>query len=126
MASHIAAFLANSDNYRRFQDEHLAAARLDSSLAIETLGSPGDTTLPDEQRLRLCAIALHGMDKNYLIANGTRVDLDESSLSVIQSIAQTPGIAVGELLSQHQAIAPKKIRTLVTELCRQDVLEPVF
>lgn len=126
MASHIAAFLANSDNYRRFQDEHLAAARLDSSLAIETLGSPGDTTLPDEQRLRLCAIALHGMDKKYLIANGTRVDFDESSLSVIQSIAHTPGITVGELLSQHQAIAPKKIRSLVTELCRQDVLEPVF
>jgi ribosomal protein L16 Arg81 hydroxylase len=126
VAGHIADFLCNSDNYRQFQDEHLAAARLDSSLALDSLGRPGDAGVPDDQRVQVCAISLHGLDAHYLITNGTKVKLDGVSHAIIRTIAHAPGIAVGELVARHPDIAPSKLRALVTELCRQDVLEPVF
>lgn len=125
MSKYIADFLASSENYRQFQDDFLAATRLDSSLDLDTLGNPSRSGIRDEHCVQVCASAFHSLNRRYLIANGTKVNLDDSGLAILRSVARTPGISVGELLGRHPDIMPVKMRMLITALCRQDVMEIV-
>ncbi|MDN5502555.1 MAG: hypothetical protein L0H10_01855 [Comamonas sp.] len=100
--------------------------RQDSSLAIDILGNPAIQTLSDEQKLRVATNNLHGLNEEYLITNGARVVLDDVGLPLMRRIAHSPGASVSELLEAHPEIEPDRIRSLITELCRQDILEPWF
>ncbi|WP_313388120.1 JmjC domain-containing protein [Achromobacter aegrifaciens] len=125
MARHIADFLCSPENYHQFRDEHRAAMRLDSPLAIDILGDPSGVNMLDEQRVQISSNNLDDLEKNYVIANGTKVKLDGTGLATIRLIAQMPGISVGKLLERLPGIDPLKLRVLVADLCRQDVLEVV-
>lgn len=126
MSKHIAEFLCNRENYQRFQDEFLAATRFDSSLAIDIFGNANEKGLKDDQGVRICTTSLHGLDQGYLIANGLRVRLDEVGVNLMRHVASSPGISIAALQAFIPDAEPEKIRNLVTNLCRQDVLEPVF
>lgn len=125
MARYIADFLCKPENYRQFQDEYQAAIRLDSPLAVDILGVPGEDGLLDERCLQVSTNGLDGLKRRYVIANGTKINLDDVGLSVVRMIAQVPGISVGKILTYHVETDPAKLRGLVTDLCRQDVLEVV-
>ncbi|MEN2385239.1 cupin domain-containing protein [Comamonas sp. A7-5] len=126
LARYFSEFISNPENHRRFQDNFYSCLRQDSSLAIDILGNPAIQTLSDEQKLRVATNNLHGLNEEYLIANGARVALDDVGLPLMRRIAHSPGTSVSELLEAHPEIEPGRIRSLITELCRQDILEPWF
>lgn len=124
LAEHFSKFITNPENYRRFQDNFYSSLRLDSSLAIDILGNPAIQNVSDDQKLRVATNNFHGLDEAYLIANGVKVALDGVAIQIMQLIARFPGIQISELLKEHPESDPNKIRALITELCRQDILEP--
>jgi len=120
---YIDEFINDPENYRRFMDEFIGATRVESPLAVELFGNPKTGTIPDSTRIRLSANKPHGLADNYLIANGTKLNLDETGVRLIRCIAESPAISLGELVGRLADIDADKLRVLVHELCRQDVLE---
>ncbi|WP_397378975.1 JmjC domain-containing protein [Pseudomonas sp.] len=116
-------FINDAENYQRFMDEFLGATRVESPLAVELFGNPNTGTIPDSTRIRLSANKPYGLADNYLIANGTKLNLDATGVRLMRCIAESPAISLGELVGRLADIDADKLRGLVHELCRQDVLE---
>lgn len=81
------------------------------------------SAIPDESRIRLSAYRPPGRDDRYVIANGTKVNLDDQGATLIRLIVERPGISLGTLISGFANTDADRIRDLVTDLCRQDILE---
>lgn len=124
LAGYFSEFITDPENYRRFQDKFYSSLRLDSSLAIDILGNPATHAVSDDQKLRVAMNNLHGLNEAYIIANGAKVTLDSIGILLMQRIARSPGTQVSELLKEYPDSDQNKIRALITELCRQDILEP--
>lgn len=123
VAQYISDFVTAPENYHRFMDEFIGATRVESTLAIEILGDPNCNAVPDSAGVRLCANGPHGLAENYVIANGTKLNLDEQGMRLINCIAHQPGIRLETLFAKVPEMDVAKLRQLITELCRQDVLE---
>lgn len=120
---HLDAFINDPANYTRFMDEFIGAVRVESPLAIELFGNPASQVLSDDAGLRVSANAPHGLPDGYIIANGTKLNLDLQGSSLIRHIVDKPGIRLKELLDRSPGADGEKLRRLVTELCRNDVLQ---
>lgn len=123
VAQYISDFVEAPENYHRFMDEFVGATRVESSLAMDILGDPSCANISDGAELRMCVNKLHGIEGGYVIANGTKLNLDEQAVRLVICIARQPGIKLGALYSGFPEIDVVKLRQLITELCRQDVLE---
>ena len=73
--------------------------------------------------LRLSATHPRGLDSQYLIANGTRLNLDNTGARLIACIAASPGIRLGEVIGRLSDLDGDKLHSLIRQLCHQDVLE---
>ncbi|MEO9333898.1 JmjC domain-containing protein [Ectopseudomonas guguanensis] len=123
LGQHLDAFLNDPDNYRRFMDEFMGATRVESPLAIDLFGNPAGGRLADDVPLRLSANRPHGLADGYVIANGTKLNLDVTGARLIACIAASPGIRLGEVLGRLSDLDSGKLRSLIQQLCHQDVLE---
>ncbi|WP_438300411.1 JmjC domain-containing protein [Pseudomonas sp. NMS19W] len=123
LADQISEWLTDPVQYQRFMDQFNASHRVETPLAIDLFANAEIKQLPDDVGLQLAANNLVMIDEGYLFANGTRINLDEAALKLIHDIQATPGTAVLDLLSRRPDIDPEKVRGLIFELCRQDVLE---
>lgn len=121
-AQRLGAMIADSTNYRRFMDEFIAGTREETPLALEVFGRPDVDVLDDDVGLRIAASRVHGIESNYVIANGVKLNLDASGVSLMRRIADNPGIKVGDVLAGVDEADTERARHLVSELCRQDVL----
>ncbi|WP_095078423.1 JmjC domain-containing protein [Pseudomonas sp. Irchel s3h17] len=123
VGQHFDELINDPDNYRCFLDEFIGATRVESQLALEHFGNPDAGVLPDHFGIRLCAASRHGLIDGYIIANGIRLNLDELSKQLIGCIADSPGVNLELLITQFSEVPASKLRGLITDLCRQDVLE---
>lgn len=123
VGQHLDAFIKNPDNYHRFLDEFVGSIRVESPLMMEVFGNPAVDSIPERAGLRLSANKPHGLEMGYFIANGTRLNLDEKGVWLIRRIADRPGISIADLAAQSLGEDTGKLLALVTELCRQDILE---
>jgi ribosomal protein L16 Arg81 hydroxylase len=126
VAQHITSLLADRENYSRFMDAFVGATRVESPLAIEMFGDPAAGHINQSAGLRLAVDAVHQrLPKAYVIANGARVTLSEQSERLICCIVTSPGITLAEIALRLPELNKHRLSQLVTELCRQDVLELV-
>lgn len=125
LGKHLEELLKTPDNYRRFMDEFIGATRVRSPIAVELFGNPSAGLIPDDTLIRLSANRLHGVARDCVIANGTRLSLDDIGKRLIRCIAETPGIRLVDLLARLPDQDASKLRTLVHQLCHQDILELV-
>ncbi|MCY1268881.1 Cupin superfamily protein [compost metagenome] len=123
LGQHLDVFLNDPDNYQRFMDGFIGATRVESPLAIERFGNPNGKQLTDEAPLRLSANRPYGLAGGYVIANGTKLNLDATGARLIACIAESPGIRLGEVLARLPEQDTGKLRALVQQLCHQDILE---
>lgn len=123
VGNHINELINNPENYRRFIDEFTGATRIDSPLALEFFGNPSASALPEHLGVRICAICYPGLDSGYIIANGTRLNLDLKSLKIVQHIAESPGSSIIKLRDKLPEIPYSELNTKITQLCQQDILE---
>jgi len=120
---HFDAFINDPQNYDRFLNEFIGNTRVESPLAIDLFGNPNAGQLAEDACLQLSANKPHGLDERYVIANGTRLNLDDQGERLIRRIAERPGISLAELSMLCPEADAGKLRDLVTALCHQDVLE---
>lgn len=125
LGRHLDTFLNDPDNYRRFMDEFSCATRVESPLAIELFGNPKCDRLSDDATLRLSANRPHGLADGYVIANGTKLKLNDMGGRLIRCIVESPGIRLADLLDKMPDQDSGKVRALVHQLCHQDILEQV-
>ncbi|MDF9619082.1 cupin domain-containing protein [Pseudomonas entomophila] len=123
LASQLAGLISDPAHYRHFMEQFDAAQRVETPLAIDVFGNSTVNQLPDDSVLRLAANSTLSVARNQLIANGTRLQLDETALRLVRQIEHSPGISVQQLTTELPELDPAKLRTLVFELCRQDILE---
>ncbi|UVJ44497.1 cupin domain-containing protein [Pseudomonas sp. LS1212] len=116
-------YITDPGNYHRFMDEFVGSTRVDSALAMEVLGNPNCSSVPDHAGIRLCASKPLAVSDRYIIANGTKLNLDNQGVQLIRCIAKHPRISLATLITKFPETDSVKLRQLVTELCRQDVLE---
>lgn len=125
LGKHLDDLLNDPDNYRRFTDEFIGATRVESPLAIELFGNPNGGPLADDTPVRLSANKPHGLADGYVIANGIKLNLDDMSRRLIHCVAQSPGIRLSELFARLPGLDTDRLRTLIQQLCLQDILERV-
>lgn len=126
ISRHVGAFLSDRDNYTRFMDTFVGATRVESALAIEMFGNVAAGVVDEHTRLRLAAdLPPHGLPDRYILANGTKLNLSEQSQRLVHCIAASPGIALADITHRLSDLDAHKLRQLVTDLCRQDILELV-
>ncbi|WP_080408525.1 JmjC domain-containing protein [Burkholderia ubonensis] len=124
IARHLGTLLRDRENYSRFMDAFVGATRVESPLAIEMFGNAAAGSIDDDVGLRLATDAFHHrLPEGYVLANGTKLNLSEQSQRLMHRIAATPGITLADLVIQFPDLDSHKLRQLVTELCRQDILE---
>ncbi|MDH0646019.1 cupin-like domain-containing protein [Pseudomonas sp. GD03858] len=125
LAAQLAERLTDSGQYQTFMEAFAIAQRIETPLAIDLFGNPSITQLPEDARLRLAANSTASLEHGQLIANGARINLDESALRVVRCIEQAPGIRLDHLANGLAEMDSAKLRALLHDLCRQDILELV-
>jgi ribosomal protein L16 Arg81 hydroxylase len=126
IAEYLEAFLKDQGNYMRFLDVFVGATRVESPLSLEMFGNTSASHIDDQTGLRLTTdLPPHGLPQRYVLANGTRLNLSEQSQRLIHCIATSPGVTMSDLMLRLPDLDTHKLRELVTELCRQDILELV-
>jgi ribosomal protein L16 Arg81 hydroxylase len=125
ISRHVAAFLNDRENYGRFMDAFVGATRVESPLAIEMFGNAAAGNIDENVGLRLATDLTHWLPEGYVLANGTKLNLSEQSRRLIHCIVAAPGITFADLSARLPELDSLNLRQLVTELCRQDVLELV-
>lgn len=116
------AFVNDPGNYERFMDQFHAAKRDESPLALEHFGDPRAGIIDDQTGLRVCAHAAHGLEEDYLVRNGRRIQIDRQIADLIRHISGNPGVRLRDVLAQSPVQDKEMLTQLIVEFCRQDVL----
>ncbi|MCY1464990.1 hypothetical protein D9M71_830800 [compost metagenome] len=106
-------------------DDFIGATRVRSPIAIELFGNPSAGLIPDDTPIRLSANRLHSLARDCVIANGTRLNLDDVGKRLMRCVCGSPGIRLAELLARLPDQDANKLRALIHQLCHQDILELV-
>jgi ribosomal protein L16 Arg81 hydroxylase len=123
ISRHVTDFMSDRKNYNRFVDAFVGATRVESPLAIEMFGDTDAVAIDENIGLRLASDFTHWRPEGYVLANGTKLNLSEQSQRLVQCIVEKPGIRLADLSAHLPEFDALKLRQLVTELCRQDILE---
>ncbi len=122
LATQLAERLTDPVQYQQFMEAFDIAQRIETPLAIDIFGTPATARLPDDAQLRLAANSTCSLDHGSLIANGSRITLDESAMRVVRYIEDTPGVRLEQLTSDLAEMPPTRLRSLIYDMCRQDIL----
>lgn len=125
LGKHLEEFLKTPEHYRQFMDDFIGATRVRSPIAIELFGNPSAGLIPDDTPIRLSANRLHSLARDCVIANGTRLNLDDVGKRLMRCVCGSPGIRLAELLARLPDQDASKLRALIHQLCHQDILELV-
>lgn len=119
---HLDAFVRDPLNYQRFMDQFDAAKRVDSPLSIEQFGDPRKEEMPDATGLRICAYGLRGLDQDYIVHHGRKIELDAKVATWMRWIAKEPGITLKALLDRIAVEDRERTRDRIIDFCHQDIL----
>lgn len=112
----------NKDLYDQFIMEHMNRVRIDSPLAMEIFGNNEGKSIPRDFSLHLNTSIIYQKDSEFVISNGTRLNLDTSGGKIIKCIMDNPGISITTLCEMHPDLLANKIDDLINNLCREDVI----
>ncbi len=122
IANHIHRLINNHEHYLNFMKNHLIGTRIDSPLAVEAFCRADTETIPLHSQLCLCTNNKFGIEQNYLICNGTKLNIDPHSMPIINHIAATPGTSLEDLIHNFPQHESTDIKNLITALCKEDIL----
>lgn len=125
LGRYINEFITDQENYKKFMDDFVGATRVQSPLALEVFGDTTVSVVSECSRLRISSHLSHGLQERYLIANGAKLVLDPQGYSLLKAISDQPGVAAGLLTRNKSETEKHKILALITDLCRQDILEVI-
>ncbi|UOO83115.1 cupin-like domain-containing protein [Uruburuella testudinis] len=123
IAQQVAGLIANPEQYEHFIQAFLGDQRVDSPLRMEYFGNPNADSLPDNVRLRLNAVDMSTLAKGYIIANGTKINVDEDSIEVLEKLACRNKVSLCDLLAGYTKEHQTKIEMLITQMGALDIIE---
>lgn len=115
----------NQDNYFSFMQEYISAQRVESNLAMELFADSKINTLPKTAQIRLNSNQHYHEASEYIIANGTKLNLDSELKAMILFLAQHPCSTVESIIQHFPSIAEDKLQNVLYQLCLSDILEVV-
>lgn len=121
VANQISNMINNSDNYKIFMQEYLANHRSDSRFNMEIFGNPNNNELPMDSLISLNTVDTRTIENGYIIANGTKINLDEDSIKILTLIADKYAIRLSDIISYFDD--KEKISQLIKNLANFDVVE---
>ena len=123
MAQQVAGLIANPEHYENFMQAFLGDQRVDSPFMMECFGNPHSDGLPDDALLRLNAVDISTLEKGYVIANGTKINVDEEGIKVLETLGSRDKTGLDLLTVGCDAEQQVKIKALVMQLGMLDVIE---
>ncbi len=125
MAQQVAGLIANPEHYENFMQAFLGDQRVDSPFMMECFGNPHSSGLPDDALLRLNAVDISTLEKGYVIANGTKLNMDVSSAHILEQLGRREVMSLSELLAEYNLDQQVKAKTLINQITMLDVLEVI-
>lgn len=122
-ASAITDMIADRENYDRFMQDYFAQHRIDSSFNMQIFGNNNADDIPLDAFVRLNAVDTRTIDKGYIIANGTKINIDESSRKLLSLVSSKYQITLDDIVNQMNNIDEIKVGYLVYNLAMLDILE---
>lgn len=123
MAQQVAGLIASPESYESFMQAFLGDQRVDSPFMMECFGNPHSDGLPDDALLRLNAVDISTLEKGYVIANGTKINVDEEGIKVLETLGSRDKTGLDLLTVGCDAEQQVKIKALVMQLGMLDVIE---
>ena len=123
MAQQVAGLIASPESYESFMQAFLGDQRVDSPFMMECFGNPHSSGLPDDALLRLNAVDISTLEKGYVIANGTKINVDEEGIKVLETLGSRDKTGLDLLTVGCDAEQQVKIKALVMQLGMLDVIE---
>lgn len=125
LAKKVGDLIVNQANYDEFMQQFMANKRVESNLALELFGNQRVETLPKTAILCLNNHQHYDEHSEYIIANGTKLNLDSDLKSLLIFIAQHQKVALSDILAHFKDIDEQKIINILYGLCVNDILEVV-
>ena len=123
MAQQVAGLIASPESYESFMQAFLGDQRVDSPFMMECFGNPHSDGLPDDALLRLNAVDISTLEKGYVIDNGTKINVDEEGIKVLETLGSRDKTGLDLLTVGCDAEQQVKIKALVMQLGMLDVIE---
>ena len=126
LSQQVAEIIRDKGCYQSFMMHHLAEQSVPSMLSLDVLGNGKVSQLNRNQKLYLNANLLHYFDEGFVIVNGNKINVDGTSLSLIQYLFNHPYSRVEDILSNFIEHPPEKINKLLFQLSVENVIELVM
>lgn len=123
MAEYIASIIKDKQYFDAFLTHYFGEHRLPSMLSLDKLGNSRVEQLDLQQKLRLNANLLHIFDDGYVIINGNKINVDKTSLAIIQYLYEQPNIQVEQVLQHFSNYEQDKLHKLLFKLALDDVVQ---
>ncbi len=112
--------------YDKFMQEHMANYRSDSAFNMELFGNSNNHLLPLDSKLSLNVVDVRTLEKDYLISNGTKINIDELSKKFINIIINNRLVSLSEVLIHFDKEQHEKVQKLAYDLANFDVVEVMY
>lgn len=122
----IVEIMKNKNFYESFMMHHLAEQSVPSMLSLDVLGNGKVSQLGSSQKLYLNANLLHYFDEGFVIINGNKINVNGTSLSLIQYLFENPYSSVKDIIDHFKDYSPEKINKLLFQLSVENVIELVM
>lgn len=126
IADYLATIVKDKSHFDDFLTYYFGEHRLPSMLSLDKLGNNQIEQLGLQQKVRLNANLLHIFDEGYVIINGSKINIDDMSLSIIQYLYEHPNIQVEQILKNFSNYDNDKLEKLLFRLALDDIIQLVY
>lgn len=122
-AQAITEMMNNPKNYQTFMQDFLGSQRTNTAFNMDLFGNAHNQTLPEHCFLRLNSNDCSTLPQEFLIVNGIKLNVDESSMKFLTILVDKYMISLAEILLFFSVDEEENIKKLVWRLGELDIIE---
>ncbi|HFC7766272.1 TPA: cupin domain-containing protein [Neisseria meningitidis] len=122
-AQAVTEMMNNPKNYQAFMQDFLGNQRVNTAFNMDLFGNAHNQTLPEHCFLRLNSNDCSTLPQGFLIVNGIKLNVDESSMKFLTILVDKYMISLAEILLFFSVDEEENIKKLVWRLGELDIIE---
>lgn len=122
-AQAVTEMMNNPKNYQAFMQDFLGNQRTNTAFNMDLFGNAHNQTLPEHCFLRLNSNDCSTLPQGFLIVNGIKLNVDESSMKFLTILVDKYMISLAEILLFFSVDEEENIKKLVWRLGELDIIE---
>lgn len=122
-AQAVTEMMKNQENYQAFMQDFLGNQRTNTAFNMDLFGNAHNQTLPEHCFLRLNSNDCSTLPQGFLIVNGIKLNVDESSMKFLTILVDKYMISLAEILLFFSVDEEENIKKLVWRLGELDIIE---